>query len=236
MNRITIPGTIFLLFSSITLFGQSNAFKVGFSDAYLGNFNLNYERVLSSNNSLLFKLGYMEPTLSPFIGEKAITPSAFTLEESKGGMNSSLEYRFYMTGEKALQGIYIAPYLRFLNQKIDYSDEIDTRLFSVDFRLNTLGIGAQLGYQLYIGEHILIDFYFFGAGMDYHMVSFKHQLKQQLPGFDYGTVINDVNDVFKDIKYLHKRLKYDDTNENLTTKLPFFFPGFRLGINIGIAF
>ncbi|HDR51844.1 MAG TPA: DUF3575 domain-containing protein [Mariniphaga anaerophila] len=236
MNKFTPCVAVFLIFFISNAFGQTNVVKAGFSDAFLGNFNLNYEKAVNQNQSVSFKLGYMKPTLSPFISETAITPSAYTLEKSKGGMNASVDYRFYMSQNESLQGLYIAPYMRWLNQKMDYADEIDTRIFDVDFRLNTLGAGAQLGYQLLLAERISLDFYFFGAGIDYHMVHFKYQLKQQEPGFDYGSIKSEVSDVFKNINYLHKKLKFDKEDDHLTTRLPFFFPGFRAGINLGIAF
>ncbi len=236
MDKIKFRVMIVFLFLSAYAFGQKNVVKAGFSDAFLGNFNLNYERALTQQQSLSIKLGYMMPTRSPFITDAAITPSAYTLEDSKGGINASMEYRFYMNKEASLEGFYIAPYLRFLNQSMDYSDDIDARTFQVDFRLNTLGAGAQLGYQWLIADRVALDLSFFGAGIDYHMVHFKYQLSPQEPGFDYGSIKSEVSDVFKNINYLHKRLKFDKEDDHLTTRLPFLFPGFRVGIHLGVAF
>jgi hypothetical protein len=236
MYKFTSCVAVFLIFFISNAFGQTNMVKAGFSDAFLGNFNLNYEKAVNQNQSVSFKLGYVKPTLSPFISETAISPPAYTLEKSKGGMNASVDYRFYIGQNESLEGFYIAPYMRWLNQKMDYADEIDARVFDVDFRLNTLGAGAQLGYQLLIAKRISLDFYFFGAGIDYHMIHFKYQLKQQETGFDYGSIKSEVSDVFKNINYLHKKLKFDKEDDYLTTRLPFLFPGFRAGINVGIAF
>ncbi|WP_372934886.1 DUF3575 domain-containing protein [Mariniphaga sediminis] len=236
MKKHTKILTGLLLLFCTPAIAQNNVIKAGFSDAFLGHFNLNYEWKANQKQSILLKLGYMEPTLSPFFNEKTITPSAYTLEESKGGINTSLEYRFYVTGKEPLQGLYIAPYARYSNQKMKFSDEIDDRAHTVDTRLNSVGIGAQLGYQLIIEERFTLDLYFFGAGIDHHSVTLKYQLRQPEAGFDYGSITEDVSNVFKDINYLHKRLEHEVNDDNLTTRLPFFFPGFRVGINLGIAF
>lgn len=228
--------TVIFLFLVTNLFAQDNSVKFGFTDAFLGHYNLSYERHLNGNNSVQFKVGYLKPTSSPFISEEAITPSAYILETAKGGLNTSVEYRFYVSGTDARDGFYVAPYLRHLNQKMDYSDEIDGNDFGVDFRVNLLGAGAQLGYQLVVEERFLLDFYFFGAGLDYYMVNMEYQLKQPDPGFNYSSITADVSEVFENINYLHKKLDHNVNNDNLLTKLPFFFPGFRIGVNAGFVF
>lgn len=215
---------------------QSSAVKFGATDAFLGIFNLSNEYAISQSQSIQIKIGYIDPALSPFITEENITPSSYRMEDRNGGINSSLEYRFYVTEGETMQGLYIAPYLRYLNQRADYSDEINANDFMVDFRLHMLGAGAQLGYQMIVAKHLSLDFYFFGAGLDYHMVNLKYKLKQQQTGFNYASIIPDVNNVFKDIDYLHKRLDNKPYDDHLNTKLPFFFPGFRLGLNLGVAF
>jgi hypothetical protein len=59
--------------------GQENVVKAGLSGVFLGDFNLAYERMLSSNRSLQFKAGYLNPVTSPFFTEEAITPEAYSL-------------------------------------------------------------------------------------------------------------------------------------------------------------
>jgi len=228
--------TLLFLICSTAVFSQTNTVKVGFSDAFLGHLNLSYEKVINGNNSIQLKLGYMEPTKGLFISEKTITPEAYLLKETSGGLNVSLEYRFYLSDLKIPQGFYIAPYLRFFNQSMIYADEINDRAFNVNSKLGTFGLGAQLGYQLVVNEIFTFDFYFFGAGIDHHTIRLKYQLKDPQPGFDYGTITDDVSQVFEDINYLEKRLEHTVNEDNLTSELPFLFPGFRLGISAGIAF
>lgn len=225
-----------LLLCTTAVFAQNNTIKVGFSDAFLGNYNLSYEKVLTDNNSIQLKIGYMEPTNSPFISENTITPEAYILKETTGGLNASFEYRFYVLKQEIPHGFYIAPYLRCLNQSMVYIDEIDDRIYDVDSRLRTLGLGVQLGYQIVLNELFTFDFYFFGAGVDHHTIGLEYQLKEPQPGFDYGTIKDDVSQVFEDINYLEERLTHTVNEDNLTSKLPFLFPGFRLGMSVGVAF
>ena len=178
----------------------------------------------------------MDVVAGPLISEKTITPEAYTFDESNGGISASVEYRIYTGNKKAVRGFYVAPYFRYLEQSPGFFDEIDSRLFSVATSLNTFGLGAQLGYQLIIGNILTLDFYFFGAGVDWHTLNFKYELVQPEAGFDYGSIKDNINEVFRDINYLEKRLEHTVYNDNLTSKLPFLFPGFRGGISLGLAF
>lgn len=236
MFRIKNLLTIAVLIASSTLFAQENAIKVGLTDALLGNFNLSYERVLNDKNSIQFKIGYWQPSMSPFIKDETITPDAYNLQDSKGGIGTSIEYKFYLSDRNTLQGLYLAPYLRYFNQAALFTDEIDGDLFDVDTRINTIGLGAQIGYQLIIDEIFTIDFYFFGAGLDKYNLKLKYELQQPQTGFDYNTITDDVSEVFEDINYLESRLEHEVNTDDLTSKLPFLFPGFRIGISVGVAF
>lgn len=227
---------VIIFVCSTAAFSQENTVKIGFSDAFIGHLNLSYERVINDNNSIQFKFGYMEPINSPFISENTITPEAYVLKETNGGVNASLEYRFFISRQEIPQGFYIAPYLRCLNQSMVYTDEISDQTFNVDSKLGTFGLGAQLGYQLIVNEIFTFDFYFFGAGVDHHTIRLKYQLKDPQPGFDYGRITDDVSQVFEDINYLEEQLEHTVNDDNLTSKLPFLFPGFRLGISVGVAF
>ena len=228
--------TLFITMIYIGVHAQENTIKTGLTDAVLGHFNLNYERVINEKQSLAIKVGYWKPTVSPLITEDLLTPSAYTMQDEKGGILASMEYRFYMGRNKAPQGLYIAPYLRYINQAAMYTDEIDANLFNVDTHLNTLGVGAQIGYQVIIGDAFTLDFFFFGAGVDHYNTKLVYTLQQPQSGFDYSTITDDVSAVFEDINYLHSRLKNKVNTDNLTTKLPFLFPGFRMGISMGVAF
>ena len=227
---------IFLLLVSTLVTAQENTIKAGFTGAFLGDFNLGYERVVNDKNSIHFKIGYWQPSISPFIKDETITPEAYDLIDAKGGIHTSLEYRFYINNRNTLQGFYIAPYLRYYNQGALFFDEIEGDLFDVDARIDNIGLGAQIGYQLIIEEVFTIDFYFFGAGLEKYSLKLDYELQQPKAGFDYNSITDDVSEVFEDINYLESKMEHEINTNNLISKLPFLFPGFRMGISVGFAF
>ncbi len=228
--------TCVLLFSVIITFAQENAIKAGLSGPLMGDINIGYERALSRHSSLNIKLGYFDPIMSPFITEKTLTPKAYNLLESNGGITASVEYRFYLSKKRGIQGFYVAPYMRYLNQDMVWDDEIEGYIFTVGTKFNTLGLGGQLGYQWILNDIFTVDLFFFGAGIDYHKALVEYVLDPQPDGFNYGMVTSHVDDVFVDFKYLYKKLTHDVNENNHTSKLPFLFPGIRIGASIGIAF
>jgi hypothetical protein len=225
-----------LMCSGMLANAQDNIVKAGLSGAFLGDINFGFEKMMSDNSSLHFKIGYLDPLLSPLIPEKAFTPKAYNLLEGKGGISTSLEYRFYVSNKRGLQGFYIAPYLRYFNQDMLFDDEIEGYIFTVDTKINTFGLGGQLGYQWIFNEIFALDLFFFGTGLDFYKGEIKYELSPEPPGFNYGMVTPHVDDVFKDIGFLYKKLEHEVNPGNHTSKLPFIFPGFRMGISVGIAF
>jgi hypothetical protein len=224
------------MISGLMVSGQVNTVKAGLSGAFLGDFNLAFERMVSSNKSIQFKAGYLNPLASPFFTEETITPEAYSFIQENGGISASLEYRFYISGKLSAEGFYIGPYLRYFNQFVDYEDEIESRLYSVNTKLNTLGTGAQLGYQWIINDILIIDFHFLGIGLDYYTAELKYSIDPKPPGFDYSEVTSHIDDVFRDIIYLNRKLKHQVNEDNHISKLPFLFPGFRMGLSVGVAF
>lgn len=227
---------IILLLAGYLSHSQNNVIKASFTGPLAGDVNFGFEKAVNRNSSINIRLGYLDPLLSPFISEDMFTPRAYTLQEARGGISAALEYRFYLSEKNSIQGFYIAPYARYFNQDMVFSDEIENKIFTVKTNINTLGVGGQFGYQWIFNKVFTLDLYFIGAGVDYHNGNIKYTLEPQPPGFDYSMVTPHVDDVFVDIKYLHKRLKHVINEDNHTTKLPFLFPSLRMGGSIGIAF
>jgi hypothetical protein len=227
---------ILFLLSGLFSGAQENVIKAGVTGLFIGDINFGYERMMSHNSSLNFKFGFLNPTISPFISESDITPDAYNLAEANGGITASLEYRFYLSKKTGLKGFYVAPYLRYLSQNMVFEDVIEDFEFFVKTKNHSLGFGGQLGYQWVIDEIFTIDFFFFGTGIDFHNAELKYILVNKPPEFNYSMVTKHVDDVFADISYLHKKLRHEINADNHTTRLPFLFPGVRIGISVGIAF
>jgi hypothetical protein len=225
-----------LLFSVMIAHAQENAIKTGFTGPFMGDLNFGYERAVSQNSSLNIKVGYFDLFMSPFISENTITPKAYNLLEANGGYTASVEYRFYLSKKRGIQGFYVAPYLRYISQDMVFDDEIESYIFTVGTKANIMGIGGQLGYQWIFNDWFTVDLFFFGTGIDYYKAEIKYVLEPQPSGFNYTMVTPHVDDVFVDYKYLHKKLTHEVNDDNHTSKLPFLFPGMRIGASIGIAF
>jgi len=228
----------FLLFSLLIVIqsgvaAQSNILKTSLSGFFLGDFSLSYERQTFENQSVQLRAGYFQPVLSPFISGSTLTPSEYTFVSNKGSLQSSLEYRFY-TAQAGLKGFYLGPYIRYYSVKADYTDMIKNDRFDVEGSFTALGFGVQLGYHFVVNEIFSADISFFGAGIDKNLIKLIYTSNRQ--GFDYNTIVDDVTDVFEGIPYFEKRLKNEVNPGNLTSRIPFLFPGLRAGITVGIAF
>lgn len=226
---------VFMLYGH-TVTGQENVVKASLTGALLGDISIGAEHRLTAKSSIQFRAGYLDPAMSLVFREKAFTPRAYHLLRSSGGISTSVEYRFYLSKKSGLQGFYIAPYLRYFNQRMLFDDEVEGYIFSVDTKISSIGAGGQIGYQWLFKEFIALDLYFFGTGIDYHKAELMYQLEPQPPGFDYSMVTPHVDDVFEDIGYLNRRLTHKVNEDNHTSELPFLFPAFRAGISIGVAF
>ncbi len=224
-----------LMFCGFVATGQKNIFKTGLTGALLGDIGLAFESAITENSSMQLKAGYLEPTLSPFLYEKVFTPKGYNFLKANGGINASAEFRFYLSNKGSMQGFYFAPYARYFNQSMLFEDEIESFLFNVDAKSSTFGTGIQLGYQWIFNERITLDFYFFGAGIDFYNAVIIYELEQKLPEFDYAIVTPYVDEVFEDIGFLRNKTKHEINPNNHTTRLPFLFPGIRMGISVGIA-
>jgi hypothetical protein len=222
-----------ILITSFTAFGQENIIKTGITGYLLGDFNLGYERMTVENQSVQFKMGYFSPVLSPIITGKTITPSEYTYLGSDGSVQMSLEYRFY-TSKQGLKGFYLGPYFRYYGIRAEYTDIIQSKTFHVDGSVNSIGAGVQLGYQFIFNESFSLDISFFGAGIDKNNVKLLYTT--DTPNFNYNDIVDDVSEVFEDVPYFEKRLENEVNNDNLTSKLPFIFPGLRASVSLGIAF
>jgi hypothetical protein len=235
MNSKNMKLLVFCMMLIITIGSnaQKSVIKTSVSGLLLGDYSLSYERQTFNNQSAQIRIGYFQPLLSPFISENTMTPSEYTFKDSKGSLQSSIEYRFY-TGDAPLHGFYLGPYLRYYGIRANYTDEVRSTLFNVEGSVNTLGLGVQLGYQFLINEKFSVDIGFFGAGIDKNSVKLIYTTTAT--NFNYNSIVDDVSEVFEDIPYFEKRLKNEVNTNNLITKLPFLFPGLRAGFTVGVSF
>jgi hypothetical protein len=226
---------IVLLFISSLSFAQKNVVKMGVFGVTYGDFALSYERLVTLKSSLNFTLGYLSPKNS-IVGSNYTTSTSggVGLRELYDGFHTSLDYRFYVGKKEAPKGFYLAPYLRYAGFKFLMNDEIDNVYFDVNSRISTVGLGFQMGYHWIVYDKISIDWYFLGIGVEYVMPKLVYTTDNAY--FDYSTIVDNVKSVFDGWDYFQKRLKTNPSKDNMTAKLPTFFPGIKTGLSIGYAF
>lgn len=232
------------LFAGMAASAQNNVIKAGLTGALIGDYNLGIEKKITGKSSLHLKAGYLDPTSSPLFSEEKFLPDDFEMMEVSGGLSTSLEYRFYLGKKEGLRGFYIAPYVRYFNQSMVFEDEIviseqgyeQAFDFTVDGELNTFGTGIQLGYQWIFNDVFTLDLFFLGSGIDFHKAEATYSMDSKPDGFSYSMITPYVDEVFSDIKFLHKNITHEARSDSHYSQMPVKLPGFRAGISVGVAF
>lgn len=145
---------LFLTLSFVALFfslsAQSNVIKTNPLGMAFGNFNATYERVLGTTSSVLIRGQYMYKLLG--------------VEVNLAGFG--LGYRYYFThAKKAVPGgFYINPQVAFAFGSL--TNDNDEKI-----SVNTIGLGAELGYQWAWPSGFVLDLgigpmYTFASGDD----------------------------------------------------------------------
>jgi hypothetical protein len=131
--------------------GRSNAIKLNpLSLAFLTG-NIAYERAVSSNSSVQLGVFYSGVKFSG---------------TSYSGFGLTPEYRIYFAGAKeALNGVYVAPFARYQNFKIEDKDAQMKSTFT------TIGGGAILGWEKMWNSGFTLDLF---AGPSYNKAKFKN--------------------------------------------------------------
>jgi hypothetical protein len=98
----------------------------------------------------------------------------------KTGYSLTADYRFYLKKENkdpAPHGVYIGPYLAYLNFDNERNMTIGSSqdLLLLDTKIQVLSIGAQLGYQFVLGKkkHWTIDCIVVGPSLTKYGVNMK---------------------------------------------------------------
>ena len=213
---------------------KENAVKVNLQNFAFGSLSLGYEHALNKKNSLNIGLGIpIGQNLSTgqtgdlysdgYVPEKA-TLSNFHIRTA---------YRHYTGKKEVPKGFYYEPYLKYqtLSPKIDGISVSDKKA-SIDGKLSSFTGGLQLGYQFLIAKTVVLDFYFFG--LEAGFASFK------MTGTTEGDLEQYKKDIESNITDLpiigdKTKVKIVDNKVDVRTS-SIFFPSFRAGLSLGIAF
>jgi hypothetical protein len=232
MKRLLL--IVFMFISSVG-FTQENVIKLGILGVTYGDFALSYERLITPKSALNVTFGYLNPKVSIVGSDYSGTSNdEVGLRELYDGFHTSVDYKFYVGKKVAPKGFYLAPYLRYAGYKFLMIDEIDKVYFNVNSHISSVGLGFQMGYHWIVYDKISIDWYFLGIGVEYIMPKLVYTTDRT--NFNYSSIVDNVVAVFDGWNYFQKRLKTNPSIDNMTAKLPTFFPGIKTGLTIGYAF
>jgi hypothetical protein len=119
--------------------GGQNAIKINPLSLFLATGNVSYERATGESQSAQLGVFYSGVKIS-------------SLKYS--GFGITPEYRFYIAGhQEAMNGVYLAPFLRYQNFKIEDTDTKDKVTFS------SIGGGALFGWEKSWDSGFMLDLF-----------------------------------------------------------------------------
>lgn len=204
-----------------------------------GSISFEYERMINDKNSVILGIGI--PTNMSVNGKCGMDTSDELKNDHLGTTHIRAAYRHYAGKRKPPRGFYIEPYLKYQNLNgegivsgIDedtdepYSDEID-------IKHSTFNLGFQLGTQFLIAKWISLDLYFFG--LEAGFLNGNSSVLFDNPE-DAADLKNDIDEVLADIPLAAtKRITVTQSGNLVKVSAKnAFYPWYRGGISIGIAF
>lgn len=144
---------------------QENVVKVNIFSPIFKTLNVSYERKLNANSSL--QLGLLYTFYSP-------EDASFT------GIGVTPEYRFYLSESEAPAGVYVAPFVRYLNFS---AEGMDFNGDPTKGSLSIFGGGVTIGKQWIFKEKISLDMF---IGPQLMSANYKQTSGSGQSDLDYG--------------------------------------------------
>jgi len=221
--------------STNILSAQENAIKLGLFDLAYGGLHLNYEHVLSDNQSAALNVTFLIPRKLPtFFYEDDGSGDFVEIRNRLSGFALTPEYRFYTGSNGAPRGFYIAPYLRYSRYAVEFNDTYDGNNVASTGGVSTIGGGVQFGAQWLISDAVAIDFYFLGLGVDRHNLFLEFSSDDET--VDYGELASDIESDLNGATIIGSKVTTEHGDDFVKANAPFVYPGFRAGLSIGYAF
>lgn len=137
MKKLILIAMSILTFN-VAFAQKENVIKINILSPIVKTFNVQYERKLNATSSV--QLGF-------FYTGYSVSETTFS------GIGITPEYRFYLSEDEALQGVYIAPFLRY--QDFSLTESTSTSKATQ----TTFGGGVILGKQWLFKEKIALDIF-----------------------------------------------------------------------------
>ncbi len=238
-----------LLFFAAILFFAANVqaqqiVKLGIGSLTHKAINLEYERVLTNNTSILAEVSYQIPMNFPdkLLDWGQDEGSANKLVFSDGKLRNTFvaaEYRIY-TGGEAPKGFYIAPCVKLSRYSFDmegtYTNNTNGNFVSAsaDGTLFTASLGGQVGYQWVIQDNLTINWSFLGLGVGLNRVKAGFTANDTNV---FDSFAEDVRTYTQNIPGLKQiDLISDNLNKRISGSGGFVFPTTRVSVSVGYMF
>jgi hypothetical protein len=156
--------------------GNERIFKFNLTNLLLKNIGVQMEHQISSQKSLLLGISGSPMGTIPFKNTimSKFNGSEFWEETNYKTLEITPEIRFYLSKRGNLQGLYLAPYLRYNYLKGDILDGIfnfgatsNIAPIPIDIKLNFRGVsaGLMIGSQWKLNQSFYLDWWIAGAGL-----------------------------------------------------------------------
>ncbi len=203
----------------------------------VNNITLTYERLMTKNQSLSLKVGYL---VFPRLMDDNILNIVVLSNRKRYGGNIDVEYRFYpikRNRRPAPDGLYIGPYLGYYG--FQFKNNFDIVGTTADqngaFKgtLHIFNAGFQLGYQFLFWKRVSLDLIMFGPSLSYYWG------KLEITGSLDKSQIDEIEkETVEKILSRFPMLKTIFSGETLEINgtRNIWSAGFRYAVQIGIAF
>jgi hypothetical protein len=206
-----------------------------------GKINLRAEYAYRPNRSVSLLLGVPINTDAPNWVVNALTfndpDSNKTVTNRYKSFAMTVGHRFYFGVRQPAFGFYVEPYLRYNRFTVTHtvrSNETvgDTKVVG---KIGGPGIGAAVGGQVRIGQHVTIDLTLFGADMRILGGSLRYSSND--PNNDIVAFKARVQEKVADIPIVGGALAAELDGDAVRVRTPGIpLPGFRCNLTVGYAF
>ena len=201
------------------------------------NVTFSYERIINARQSASIEVGYLA---MPKLFDDTIVHLVNITSHQKGGMNVTLEYRFYLTklnSRPIPAGLYIGPYLTFYGYKFKNGLDIlgiqgdNSGMLEGNFW--SFNLGAELGYQFVFWKRFTLDLVMIGSSVSYYggSVNISGDLDPEQIKLINEALYDKLMERFPALQYISVNKTYRQTG-----KLDIVKFGFRYLVQIGFHF
>lgn len=201
--------------------------------------SLEYERAIVNKISVNASFALMPTSALPYKSIFEIfTGNSTILDDTKlGAYSFALEGRYYVNKKPVLQGVYLAPFVKYSSYnaetKVHYVNaKNQDDYMPIDGKINTVAGGIALGVQWVFANRLTVDWRIFGPYFGGANGNMKGEAV--LSTQEQKQVRDDMNDFTEKIPLL--KFENEINAQGLTSKVTGPWTGARTGLSIGYSF